>query len=106
MSYLESGFNQNLTRQPEETRQYDSVNISDLLPSDSTIPLSNVSVQENNIKEFMVESLSVAKLEAGTIEVAMNVGGSNVLIDGGNTRIVINDGSNDRILLGYLSGKF
>ncbi len=32
--------------------------------------------------------------------------GANVKIDGANNRIVINDGSNDRILMGYQSGGF
>ena len=32
--------------------------------------------------------------------------GANVKIDGANARIIINDGSNDRILIGYQSGGF
>lgn len=36
----------------------------------------------------------------------IEVGGSNVKIDGANARILINDGSNDRILIGYQSGGF
>lgn len=42
----------------------------------------------------------------GTIEVAMNLGVSNVKLDGANKRVVINDGTNDRILIGYDSGGF
>lgn len=37
---------------------------------------------------------------------SINVGIGNVLIDGVNKRILINDGTNDRILLGYQSGGF
>lgn len=36
----------------------------------------------------------------------MNVGASNVKIDGANKRIIINDGSNDRILIGYQENGF
>ncbi len=35
-----------------------------------------------------------------------NLNDSNVKIDGANKRILINDGSNDRILIGYQSGGF
>jgi len=35
-----------------------------------------------------------------------NLNSANVLLDGANKRIVINDGTNDRILIGYLAGKF
>lgn len=37
---------------------------------------------------------------------SVNVGVGNVKIDGANKRIIINDGTNDRILLGYQSGGF
>jgi hypothetical protein len=45
-------------------------------------------------------------VNAGTNENALSVGDAKVLIDGSNKRIIINDGTNDRILIGYLSGKF
>jgi len=37
---------------------------------------------------------------------SINVGAGNVLIDGANKRILINDGTDDRILLGFQSGGF
>lgn len=42
----------------------------------------------------------------GTNAVALNIGNGNVKIDGANKRIIVNDGTNDRVLMGYLSGKF
>ena len=36
----------------------------------------------------------------------IQVGTGNVKIDGANKRIIINDGTNDRILIGYQSGGF
>ncbi len=36
----------------------------------------------------------------------VNVGNNSVIIDGENKRIIINDGTNDRILLGFLENGF
>ena len=50
-----------------------------------------------------------ALLKAGssqTLSGDIQVGGANVKIDGANGRILINDGSYDRILIGYQSGGF
>jgi hypothetical protein len=50
-----------------------------------------------------------ALLKAGSSQVLtgdIQVGGSNVKIDGDNANIIINDGSYDRILIGYQSGGF
>lgn len=50
-----------------------------------------------------------AVLKAGTgqtITGNFNLNSANVLLDGANKRIIINDGTNDRVLIGYLSGKF
>jgi hypothetical protein len=105
MSYLDSGFNQNLIRTRENPLQVDSNNIEEVI-RDGSISINSLALRSDNIKDFMIEELSVAKLLAGDITVAMNVGGSNVKIDGENTRIIINDGTNDRVLLGYLAGAF
>jgi hypothetical protein len=43
---------------------------------------------------------------SGSLGDRIQVGGNNVIIDGGNRRIVINDGVHDRVLLGYQSGGF
>lgn len=47
-----------------------------------------------------------SNVRAGTNSAALAVGDGKVLLDGGNKRIVINDGTNDRVLIGYLAGKF
>lgn len=50
-----------------------------------------------------------ALLKAGAAQVLsgdIQVGGSSVKIDGANSRILINDGTYDRILIGYQSGGF
>jgi len=50
-----------------------------------------------------------ALLKAGSTQTLtgdIQVGESNIKIDGANKRIIINDGTNDRILIGYQSGGF
>ena len=46
------------------------------------------------------------KIQSGEVSKILTVGDNNIKIDGENKRIVINDGTNDRVLIGYLSGKF
>ncbi len=36
----------------------------------------------------------------GSLGSAIQIGGSNIIIDGANKRIIINDGQNDRVLIG------
>jgi len=47
-----------------------------------------------------------ANVQAGTNANALNIGAGNVKIDGANKRIIINDGSNDRVLIGYAQNMF
>lgn len=50
--------------------------------------------------------VSASRITAGTIAAAANLGNSSVILDGANKRIIVNDGTNDRVLIGYLAGKF
>ena len=43
---------------------------------------------------------------SGTNENELNIGTGNVKIDGANKRIIINDGSDDRVLIGYQADGF
>jgi hypothetical protein len=45
-------------------------------------------------------------VQEGTNSNALNVGDSKVKIDGANGRIIVNDGSDNRVLIGYGSGLF
>jgi len=85
--YIKLGFNQYGTRIPSQSN-----------PTNDVL--------ENSISDRNITTLSVQKLLAGQITVAVDVGNGNVRIDGGNKRIVVNDGTNDRCLMGYLAGKF
>lgn len=62
--------------------------------------------ERNAVSAMHIKNLTVDQLGAGTINVQINIGGPNIYIDGANNRIIINDGTVDRILIGYLSGGF
>jgi len=57
-------------------------------------------------ERILTNTLDADRIKASTIEVALDVGEGNVKIDGANKRIIINDGTNDRILIGFQSGGF
>jgi hypothetical protein len=61
---------------------------------------------DNMVRNKKIVSMNAAKLLSGTIAVLLSLGSSNVKIDGENKRIIINDGTNDRVLIGYGSGLF
>jgi hypothetical protein len=42
----------------------------------------------------------------GSVRVGTGSGSAGVFIDGGNKRIIVNDGTYDRVLIGYQSGGF
>jgi hypothetical protein len=45
-------------------------------------------------------TISAQALKASTISVGLNVGEDNIKIDGANKRIIVNDGTNNRIVIG------
>ena len=53
-----------------------------------------------------IEADGSAEFQTATITGVFTVGASNVVIDGANKRILVNDGTNDRILIGFSSGGF
>lgn len=66
---------------------------------DNTVAAGHWIKAENPVADW-------ANVRAGTNAAALAVGDGKVLIDGPNKRIIINDGTNDRVLIGYLAGKF
>lgn len=67
------------------------------------------SLNRNAISPSRMQYITADKIAAGTVIVALNVGSSTtgyIKIDGANKRIVINDGTTDRIYFGYDSGGF
>ncbi len=74
----------------------------------TTLHLQNASITNAKIGSLAVQdgnilSLSANKLTAGTVLVSVNVGSAAsgyVLIDGVNNRILVNDGTTNRIVIG------
>ena len=58
------------------------------------------------ISTAKIKNITADKISAGTIVVALNLGAGNITLDGANKRIIVNDGTNDRVLIGYQSGGF
>lgn len=53
------------------------------------------------------DAIFAGTIEAGTfVAGAVIVGDNNLIMDGANKRFVVNDGTNDRILIGYLKNGF
>lgn len=110
-TYLTSGANQSLIRSSGEPEQYDNANVDALLGDNSLSSQKVVNLEYAKITNVEVQNadivdLSITKLTAGTLGVAANVGNGNVQIDGVNKRLIVNDGTNDRGLFGFLSGGF
>ena len=75
-----------------------SININDAFTVDSN---GNVIASSATFNQYFSKSED-GQILSGSIL----TGNSNVKIDGANKRIIINDGTNDRILIGYQSGGF
>lgn len=57
----------------------------------------------NVVSNPFIRSISADKIAAGTVIVGLNVGAGTagyVLIDGANNRIIMNDGTTNRIVIG------
>lgn len=60
-----------------------------------------------SVKDRNIDSMTVGKLVAGTLDVPVDVGkastaGAYVRIDGPNNRFIINDGTTNRIVIGNI----
>jgi len=75
----------------------------------NTITAAEITAATITATEISGNQLDVVAANTGTLNVDeyINLGSdANVKIDGANKRIIINDGTNDRILIGYDSGGF
>jgi hypothetical protein len=66
-------------------------------------------IEDEAVTDAKITSLSANKILAGELIVPVDLGtlGSGYIrLDGENNRIIINDGTNDIILLGYQAGGF
>ena len=56
--------------------------------------------QGNAVTSYNIKNISADKITAGIITVALSLGGANVTIDGATSRIIVNDGTTNRVLIG------
>lgn len=63
---------------------------------------------EINFKAMTMREAGVPSnfIQGGMVISSLNVGDEKIKIDGENRRITVSDGTNDRIVIGYLPGKF
>ncbi len=77
---------------------------------DRKIPMSafefDSMFEDGVISTAKIKNLSADVITAGTINVKISIGGGNIYIDGANNRIIVNDGTVDRVLIGYLANGF
>lgn len=73
--------------------------------------ISNRNLLPTSVKDRNVQTISADKITAGTVIVQIPIGAGGatdgyILIDGENNRIIVNDGTYDRVLIGYSLGGF
>lgn len=84
----------------------------------NTITASEIATGAIDTDELAADAVTAAKIDVSqldavavntgtlTVDEYVSVGDTSVKIDGANKRIIVNDGSDDRILIGYQSGGF
>jgi len=60
----------------------------------------------NTVSNYNIKTISAEKINAGTITTQLFLGGTSIIIDGAAKQIIVNDGTTDRILIGYGSALF
>jgi len=107
MSYLEEGYNEFLERIDfnESTDRLSSLDFDSALARHSvgTQLVGDEAITTAKIKSLVADKITTGTLGVGTV---INVGETNIKIDGTGRQIIINDGTNDRVLLGFQSGGF
>jgi len=82
----------------------------DSLPNRTSSFVTSTDYEANNdrnaVTNYNVRNISADKISAGTIVVSMNIGGPYITIDGSAQQILVNDGTTNRILIGYGSALF
>jgi hypothetical protein len=65
----------------------------------------NISATSLDLSTYISKSGTNEQV-SGTIRLGTGTGAASIILDGGNKRITVNDGTNDRILIGYSAGGF
>ena len=115
MDYSNLGLNSNMRKSTALSEQFkrktgydfDSENergaVSTVFVQDAAIKTAKIGTAQ--ITDALIATVAAGKIIAGTMTVAVNVGTSAagyVQLDGANNRIVVNDGTVDRIMIGNI----
>lgn len=99
MSYIDEGYDAFLVQ--EDSQLFSDVDFNSQSPFDFDSYVQDSAVTTAKIKTISAEKIITGTLGAGT---EISVGDNNVKISGDGT-IIINDGSDDRVLIGYDGGE-
>jgi len=66
----------------------------------------DTNTDRNAVANYNIKTITADKISAGTITSQIFLGGTSIIIDGLNNQIIVNDGTTDRILIGYGSALF
>lgn len=114
MNYKDLGYDDNLssTTNSPDFKGVSSLNWLEGIDASQISTLGRITSSDGQFyidfdkNHIEVDSVSMDKLSTGTISVIGNLGDENIQLDGENKRILINDGTNDRILIGYQQDGF
>lgn len=67
--------------------------------------LGNITASSLDLSSY-ISKTGTNEQVSGTIRLGTGTGAASIILDGANKRIIINDGTYDRILIGYQSGGF
>ena len=105
MDYRELGLNQFLQPINAPISSSGAVSSYEFDSNYSSNIVRTTTVQDNAITNRKITSVSADKISAGTVIVSINLGTATtgyIKLDGANNRIVVNDGTVDRVYLGDL----
>jgi hypothetical protein len=105
-NYNNLGLNQFLQPMSSPVSESSFVNAYSFDSNNERSAITNTYIQDQAVTNAKIVSLVADKITAGTVTVTLGVGGANVTIDGANNRIIVNDGTVNRVLIGYQSGGF
>lgn len=101
MSYIDEGYDQYMEK--EFASLFADSDIHSQSPYDFDSYISDSSVGTAKIKELTADKIITGTLSATA---SINIGNGNVRMNDPSRTIIVNDGSYDRVLLGFLKDGF
>ena len=101
MSYVDEGYNAFMER--EDDGLFSDLDFKTQSPLDFDSFVSDSSINSAKVKQITADKIITGTLAAGA---SISVGGYNIRMNDPTRTIIVNDGTYDRILIGYLKDKF